>query len=167
MNDNLNQIMASGYPQGSGASAKYVFTCHSCGAQVVTQNSYSTGMGQSALRSVLSSQAQYGLSSIFYRIPVIGPILGSVISGLVSRKMGERQARNFQQGMEDAKRQAFEEVRGQFSQCTRCGTMACRSCFSGGLCRTCIKTEQVQRQYSGGQQGTPQGGSSDPTKMWE
>ncbi len=162
MNDNLNQIMASGYPQGSGASVKYAFICRSCGAQVVTQNSYTTGMGQSALGSVLSSQAQYGLTSIFYRIPVIGPILGSVISGLVSRKMGERQARNFQQGMEEGKRQAFEEVRGRFSQCARCGAVTCESCASGGLCRTC-----VQSAGGGGQQGAPQGRSSDPTKMWE
>lgn len=169
MSDNLNQIIASGYPQGSGSNARYVFTCHSCGGQVVTQNEYSTGQG-GLLGATLSSQAQYGLSSLLWRIPIIGSILSSLISG----KISERQSQGTQQKMEEAKRQAFEEVRGRFSQCTRCETMACSSCFSNGLCRTCLGTEQVQRQAadqqkggSGGQEGGAQGGSKDPTKMWE
>jgi hypothetical protein len=166
MNDNTNQIIASGYPQGSGSSAKYVFTCHSCGSQVVTQNDHPTGQG-GLLSNTLSSQAQYGLSSLLWRIPIVGSILSSLVSG----KISEHQSQGTQQKMEEAKRQAFEEVRNRFSQCTRCGTMACSSCFSNGLCRTCQATEQAQRpsadQQKGGQEGGPQGGSSDPTKMWE
>lgn len=169
MNDNLNQIMASGYPQGSGSSVKYVFTCHACGAQIITQNTYSTGT-PGALGNALSSQAQYGLTSLLYRIPVLGSILASVIS----QKLNERQYQGQEARAGEAKQNAFEEIRGQFTQCTRCGTMACSSCFSNSLCKTCRQAEQVQGQFAnrqnggaGGQQGGGQGGPADPTKMWE
>jgi hypothetical protein len=190
MSDNLNQIMASGYPQGSGSSAKYVFTCYSCGGQVVTRNDYSTGV-PGTMSTVLSGGAQTGLSRLMRMIPVIGPIMSSIVGGIIGSGISNRQVQGMQGRQEEAKRQAFEEVRSSFSQCTRCGAMACPSCFSGGLCRTCRQTAQVQQNYAGTssadqkgmgdqqyggdqQKGSPDekdggqpGGSKDPTKMWE
>ena len=156
MSDNLNQILASGYPQGSGSSARYVFNCPSCGAQIVTQNEYSTGE-QGVVGSVLSGGAQSGLSSLIRWIPVVGPIMSRLLGGIVGSQIGNRQTQGIQQRQEGAKRQAFEEIRGRFSQCTRCGTAACPSCFSGGMCRTCEQTERVQQQYAAPQKGGPGG----------
>lgn len=189
MSDNLNQIMSSGYPQGSGSNAKYVFTCHSCGGQVVTQNEYSTGV-PGTMDAVLSGGAQTGLSRLLHMIPVIGPVMSSIIGGIVGQQLGNRQSRGMQERQEEAKRRAFEEVRARFSQCTRCGAMACPSCFSGGLCRVCSQTAQAQQNYAGnqpadqkgtgeqnfegnqqkgssaGKEGGQQGDPKDPTKMW-
>jgi len=184
MSDNLNQIMMSGYPQGSGSSARYVFTCHSCGAQVITSNEYPTGV-PGTMGAVLSGSAQSGLSSLMRMIPVIGPVMNSIIGGLIGRGISQRQTQNMQGRMEESKRRAFEEVRGRFSQCSRCGAWACSSCFSGGMCRTCSQTAQYQQQAvdqksagtpqysgdrktgSGEKQEGPGGDKSDPTQMWE
>ncbi len=167
MSDNLNQIMMSGRPQGSGANAKFVFSCYSCGAQIVTNNEYPTGV-PGAMGSVLAGGAQTGLSSLLRMIPGIGPLMSGVIGGLAGRSMGQRQAQNIQGQMEESKRRAFEEIRGRFSQCTRCGSWSCSSCFSGGLCRTCSQTAQYQGQYMDQKgAGTPQYGKGGETQQFE
>ncbi len=197
MSNNIDQIMATGYPQGSGSNARYVFNCPSCGAQVVTQNEYSTGV-PGVMGSIVSGGAQTGISSLIRWIPVVGPIMSRILGGVIGSQIGNRQAQGVQRGMEESRRRAFEEIQGRFSQCTRCGASACPSCYTGGLCRTCEQTERAQQQYATpqqkgdaggnwagnnekggpgdnrGDQGSPgekgfggPGGEKDPTKMWE
>lgn len=159
MSDTLNRIMESGYPQGSGPQAKYVFSCPTCGAQVISQNSYGVAASSGTLQNILSTSAQQGLSRLLWRIPIFGSVLASVLGGLVSAHLGQRQAQNMQQQQDGARRQAFDEVRNRFAPCTTCGALTCASCSDGGLCRACAAKAKG---------GTPDAGApKDPTKMWD
>jgi hypothetical protein len=169
MVDKQARLIASGYPQESGRKSRYAFTCGSCGASVATENEYDTGE-EGALEGALKDQARYGLSSMLYRIPVIGYFLSSMLS----RKMSERGSSGQARRMEEARAQAFNEIRGRFSQCTQCGAYACPSCFSGGLCYVCRQTRDAGRmaadaQGDAGAQGKGEGTGDpkDPTKMWD
>lgn len=162
MSNGIDRIIATGYPQGAGANQRYSFTCLSCGQQVTTQREYSTGQG-GILDSAVKSSAQSALSSLLYRIPVVGSIIGSMISSAV----GQRQSQSMLSNQEEAKRQAFEEVRTRFVQCARCGNWACTFCLQNGMCRSCATMAQASRDMSTEkQEGAPMD-KSDPTQMWD
>ncbi|MBN2080252.1 MAG: hypothetical protein JW838_14880 [Spirochaetes bacterium] len=169
MDDKQAQLIASGYPQGSGQKSRFVFSCMSCGASVATENEYATGE-EGTLQGALKDQARYGLSSMLYRIPVIGYFLSSMLS----RKMSERESSGQAKRMEESRAQAFNEIRGRFSTCTQCGAYACPSCFSEGLCSVCRQTRNAGRMAADAQgeagaqgQGEGTGDPKDPTKMWD
>jgi hypothetical protein len=167
MSNGIDRIIATGYPQGTGGNQRFSFTCLSCGQQVTTQREYSTGQSGIA-GTVLTSTAQSSLSSLLCRIPVVGSILSSMISSAV----GQRQSQGMLSNQDEAKRQAFEEVRGHFVQCARCGNWACVTCLQNGLCRSCAMMSQPSRDMSmqdvSGQnkEGASQD-KSDPTQMWD
>lgn len=163
MDERQARLIASGYPQGSGRKSRYVFTCVSCGASIITENEYATGE-EGTLEGALKDQARYGLSSMLYRIPVIGYFLGSMLS----RKMSERGISGQARRMEEARAQAFNEISGRFSRCTQCGAYACPSCFSGGLCSVCRQTRNAGTVVTDSrEQDEGTGDPKDPTKMWD
>lgn len=162
MSNGIERIISTGYPQGSGASQRYSFTCLSCGQQVTTRREYSTGQS-GIVGNALKSTAQSSLSSLLYRIPV----LGSILSSLISSAVGQRQSQSILSNMEDTKQQAFEEVRSQFVQCTRCGNWACVSCLQNGLCRSCAMMAQGSGNMSMQKEEGAFQDKSDPTRMWD
>ena len=172
MDEKQGQLIATGYPEGSGQKERFIFTCMSCGGRVVTQGQYATGR-KGVLQGALEDQARYGLSSLLYRIPVVGYFLSSMLS----RTLGARGSAGMERRMGDARTMAFNEVRDRFSPCTQCGAYACPSCFSDGLCTICRQTRNATRMAGDAQReaGTgkeqAEGGAKDnlrdPTKMWD
>lgn len=162
MHNGVDRIIATGYPQGTGANQKYTFTCAACGQQVTTQREYSSEQS-GIVGDAVKSSAQSAISSLLYRIPVVGSILG----GMISSAVGQRQAQSVRSSQEDAKRQAFEEVREHFVQCARCGNWACVLCVQNGMCRSCATMAQASRDMSMEKQEGTQMDKSDPTQMWD
>ncbi len=161
MSNGIDRIISTGHPQGSGASAKYVFTCLSCGQQMVTRQEYPTGQNSIVGGTITGTMAS-SLSSIFYRIPVVGSIIG----GIISRTVAERQSQSQGADMEQSKNRAFEELRDRFVQCTRCGNWACVSCVVNGLCRSCAMMTQATRESSMGKEEGAQTERADSAQTW-
>lgn len=118
-----------------GDRRKYVFYCPYCDNEFVTDKRYRV-TGNVVSESVKTGcfwKIQELIWETFYRIPVIGHYLGE----RAERKLEEKEDR-----MEDRKDhktllKAFEEVKDNFVQCSKCGRYTCESCMQENVCGFC------------------------------
>ena len=157
MDQKLEELISAGLPEDTpegmldemkedylGGKARYVFPCYGCGASVTTQKAYwsSDNYVSDSVKEGISDGAQSVLGSLVGWVPLFGRYF---------RDRAERKVEAMREGEQENKMrkiqgQAFEEIKGQFNKCTRCGAWACSACFSEGLCGNCKTIVEAERQ---------------------
>ncbi|TAL33657.1 MAG: hypothetical protein EPN93_13645 [Spirochaetes bacterium] len=141
---NLEMIKSTGAPLGGGTSqaamltgmkTKFSFMCVKCQAKYETEKEYA--MTDNIGKTVLKQSASSGISNLLYsllgRIPVVGSIISSMAGSAVYSAVNASSGNQF----EISKEEAFEEIKGKFMQCTKCGDFGCAACVKDGICPTC------------------------------
>lgn len=120
----------------SGMKSRFGFMCLKCAAKYETAGEYA--IADTMVKTMAKQSATSGVNSVLYsllgRIPVIGPIISGIITSAMHTAFNSTAGNSY----EKAKSDAFEEVKGNFRACSRCGETGCVSCIKDGLCRTCL-----------------------------
>jgi hypothetical protein len=142
---NLDMIKNTGAPVGggnfgataamTGMKTRIGFTCLKCAAKYETAREYA--MTDTMAKTMAKQGAVSGVSSVLYSLLGRIPIIGSLVSSVASTAMYTAVNAATGNPYEKAKAEAFEEVKGNFIVCSKCGDFGCASCIKGGLCPTC------------------------------
>ena len=142
---NLESIKNTGAPAGggnfgatsavTGMKTRLAFTCTKCGARHETAREYA--IADTMAKTVAKQGAVSGVSSLLYSILGRIPVLGSIVSSMASTAMYSAVNAATGNPYEKAQAEGFEEVKGKFLACSKCGDYACVSCVKDGLCPTC------------------------------
>lgn len=142
---NLEMIKNTGAPVGggnfgataamTGMKTRLAFTCTKCGARHETAREYA--MTDTMAKTMAKQGAVSGVSSLLYSLFGRIPVIGSLVSSMASTAMYTAVNTATGNPYEKAKAEGFEEVKGKFFACSKCGDYGCALCIKGGLCPTC------------------------------
>jgi hypothetical protein len=131
-------LMATGGGQMAalrGMKARFSFTCLACQAKYETAGEYA--MSDNLAKSALKQSASSGISSILYSLLGRIPVIGYFLSGMASSAVYSTVSAASGNPAEQARDKAFEEVKGKFQACSKCGQYGCASCLKDGICPSC------------------------------